>query len=75
MNSVISTAEKSAHHAVLINGLSHRQAESTAAVERSIQMISEVVAQNVQTSDESSRIAEQVANEATKMDEVVSTFR
>ncbi len=75
MNNVITTAEKSAHHAVLINDLSHRQAESTAAVERSVQMISEVVAQNVQTSEESSRIAEQVANEATKMDEVVSTFR
>lgn len=75
MNSVITTAEKSAHHAVLINDLSHRQAESTAAVERSIQQISEIVAKNVQTSDESSRIAEQVANEATKMDEVVSTFR
>lgn len=75
MNSVITIAEKSAHHAVLINDLSHRQAESTAAVERSIEMISGVVAQNVQTSDESSRIAEQVADEATKMDEIVSTFR
>lgn len=75
MNSVITTAEKSAHHAVLINELSHRQADSTAAVERSVQMISEVVAQNVQTSDESSRIAEQVADEATKMDDIVSQFR
>ncbi len=75
MNSVIATAEKSAHHSVLISDLSRRQAESTAAVEQRMRMISQVVAQNVETSDESSRIAEQVANEATKMDDIVSSLR
>ncbi len=75
MNSVITSAEQSAHHSVLISDLSRRQAESTAAVEQSIRMISEVVAQNVATSDESSRIAEMVSDEATKMDEIVSSFR
>lgn len=75
MDNVITTAEESAHHAGLINALSKRQSESTAAVERRMQMISEVIAHNVETSDESSRIAEQVADEANKMDDIVSSFR
>ena len=75
MHSVISTAEGSAQHAGLISDLSRRQAESTAAVERRIEMISDVIAHNVQTSDESLRIAEQVADEATKMDDIVGSFR
>ena len=75
MNSVIATAEQSAHHSVLISDLSHRQAESTAEVEQRMSMISEVVAQNVETSDESSRIAQMVADEATKMDDIVSSLR
>ncbi len=72
MSSVITIAEKSASHAGLISGLSQRQAESTAEVEKRINTISEVVVQNAQTSDESSRIAEQVADEAAKMDDIVS---
>lgn len=72
MGSVITTAEESASHAGLISGLSQRQAESTAEVEKRINTISEVVVQNAQTSEESSRIAEQVANEAAKMDDIVS---
>ncbi len=75
MNSVIATAEQSAHHSVLISDLSHRQAESTASVEQRMRMISQVVAQNVETSDESSRIAELVSDEAAKMDDIVSNFR
>ena len=72
MGSVITIAEESASHAGLISGLSQRQAESTAEVEKRINTISEVVVQNAQTSEESSRIAEQVANEVAKMDDIVS---
>ncbi len=75
MSNVIAIAEQSAQHAGLINELSRQQAESTAAVEQRMRMISEVVAQNVETSDESSGIAEMVANEAKKMDDIVSGFR
>ena len=75
MNGVIEYSEKSAEHAGIINSLTGRQVEAIASLKDKIEQISQVVAQNVQTSVESSEIARSVSEEVGQMDEIVSEFR
>lgn len=75
MNGVIEYSEKSAEHAGIINALTGRQVEAIASLKTKIEQISQVVAQNVQTSVESSEIARSVSDEVGQMDEIVSEFR
>lgn len=74
MDKVIVSSEQSAHHAELITGLSEQQAESTAAVEQRMQQIAQVVAENSRSSNKSAEIAEQVANDVKRMDELVQSM-
>lgn len=75
MNGVIEYSEKSAEHAGIINELTGRQVEAIASLKDKIEQISQVVAQNVQTSVESSDIARSVSDEVGQMEEIVSDFR
>ena len=75
MNGVIEYSEKSAEHAGIINSLTGRQVEAIASLKEKIEQISQVVAQNVQTSVESSEIARSVSEEVGQMEEIVSEFR
>lgn len=75
MNGVIEFSEKSAKHAGIINELTGRQVEAIASLKDKIEQISQVVAQNVQTSVESSEIARSVSEEVGQMEEIVSEFR
>ncbi|MCH5205280.1 MAG: hypothetical protein J1F03_11065 [Oscillospiraceae bacterium] len=75
MNAVISASEDSAVHVEIITGLSKQQTESTASVEHRMQQITQVVAQNSQTSVESAHIAEMVAEDAKRMDEIVRSLQ
>ena len=75
MNGVIEYSEKSAEHAGIINELTGRQVEAIASLKDKIEQISQVVAQNVQTSVESSEIARSVSDEVGRMDTIVSEFR
>lgn len=75
MNGVIEYSEKSAEHAGIINDLTGRQVEAISSLKNKIEQISLVVAQNVQTSVESSEIARSVADEVGLMEEIVSEFR
>ena len=74
MDKVIVSSEQSAHHAELITGLSEQQAASTAAVEQRMQQIAQVVAENSKSSNQSAEIAEQVANDVKRMDELVQSM-
>ena len=75
MNGVIEYSEKSAEHAGIINALTGRQVEAISSLKEKIEQISQVVAQNVQTSVESSEIARSVSDEVGQMEEIVSEFR
>lgn len=75
MNGVIEYSEKSAEHADIINALTGRQVEAIASLKEKIEQISQVVAQNVETSVESSEIARSVSEEVGQMEEIVSEFR
>lgn len=75
MNGVIEYSEKSAEHAGIINALTGRQVEAISSLKDKIEQISQVVAQNLQTSIESSEIARSVADEVGQMEEIVSEFR
>ena len=75
MEAVIATAEESAKHAQLISELNRSQASSVSTVKIRMEQISEMVAQSTQSSEESSQIASSVADEAKRMDDIVSTFR
>ena len=74
MDEVIDSSEKSAHHAELITGLAGQQAESTAAVEQRMQQIAQVVAENSKASAQSAEIAEQVAEDVKRMDQLVRSM-
>ena len=75
MGAVIATAEQSAKEAELISQLNRSQATYVSNVKAHVEQISEMVAQSTQASEESSQIAGSVADEAKRMDEVVSSFR
>lgn len=75
MTEVIATAEQSAQHASTINTLTHNQAESISTVKNHIDNISQVISYNTNTANESMRIATEVAEDAEKMDNIVSTYR
>lgn len=75
MNGVIEYSEKSAKHAGIINELTGRQVDAITSLKDKIEQISQVVAQNVQTSVESSEIARSVSEEVGQMEEIVSDFR
>lgn len=75
MDEVIATAEQSAQHANNINALTRNQAESIGMVKNHIDNISQVISYNTNTANESMRIAAEVAADAEKMDNIVSTYR
>ncbi|MBD5146096.1 MAG: hypothetical protein HDT21_09385 [Ruminococcus sp.] len=75
MNGVIEYSERSAEHAGIINELTGRQVEAIASLKTKIDQISQVVAQNAQTSVESAEIARSVSEEVGQMEEIVSDFR
>ena len=75
MVAVIATAEDSAKHAELISELNRSQAASVSSVKAHVETISQMVAQSTQSSEESSQIATSVADEAKRMDDIVSSFR
>ena len=75
MVAVISTAEQSAKEAELISQLNRSQATYVSNVKAHVEQISEMVAQSTQASEESSQIAGSVADEAKRMDDIVSNFR
>ena len=75
MGEVIVAAEQSAQHADLISRLNRSQANFVSDVKTHISQISEMVAQSTQSSEESSQIASSVADEAKRMDDIVSNFR
>ena len=75
MGAVIDTAEESARHADLISQLNRSQASSVSSVKAHVDQISEMVAHSTQSSEESSQIATSVADEAKRMDDIVSDFR
>lgn len=75
MSGVMEASEKSAKHADIINELTGRQVDAITSLRGKIEQISQVVAQNVQTSVESADIAQSVSDEASQMEEIVSIFR
>ena len=75
LNSVMKTVSDSAAHADTINQMTRRQSDSISTVKERIQLISQVIAQNSQTAEESARIANSVSDNAAKMDNIVSEFR
>ena len=75
MVAVIATAEQSAKEAELISQLNRSQATYVSNVKAHVEQISEMVAQSTQASEESSQIAGSVADEAKRMDDIVSSFR
>ncbi len=74
MNEVITTAEESAAHADSIAKLTERQAAALDAVKERVGQISEIIAENSQTAEESANIANAVADDTRKMDDIVKTF-
>lgn len=74
MDRVIESSEQSARHADLITELSEQQAQSTAAVEQRMQQISQVVAETSRSSVQSAEIAEQVANDVNRMNQLVHSM-
>ncbi len=75
MSAVISTAEESAAHADSIAKLTERQAAALDAVKDRVSQISEIIAENSQTAEESANIASAVADDTRKMDDIVKAFR
>lgn len=75
MEGVIEASNESATHSELISGLTRSQAESLALVRERMNLINETVARTSNASDESAMIAEQVAEEAKKMEQIVRDYR
>ncbi len=75
MNGIIEYSDRSARHAGVITDLAGQQAEAITSVKEKIERISQVVAQNVQTSVKSAEIAGSVSDEVGQMEEIVSEFR
>lgn len=75
MDEVIESSEKSASQAELITGLSGKQAQSAASVEQRMQQIAQVVAENSRASVQSAQIAEQVADDVRRMDQLVQSMK
>lgn len=75
MNGIIEYSDRSARHAGVITELAGQQAEAIASVREKIEQISQVVAQNVQTSVKSAEIAGSVSEEVGQMEKIVSEFR
>ncbi|MCH5206459.1 MAG: hypothetical protein J1F09_05855 [Oscillospiraceae bacterium] len=75
MNAVIEAANESAAHAERITEFAGRQAESISAVEHRMEQITQVVAENSKSAVQSAQIAETVANDAGRMDEIVRSIK
>ena len=74
MDNVIKSAQQSADHAERIADLSRSQAAATASVNERVRLIEKVIEQSSHTAVQSSEIAELVAEDARRMEEVVRTF-
>lgn len=75
MKNVIERSEKSAARSKLISSLTREQAQSLLSLKAHLDKISKVAAQGTETFEESTRIAEEVANGAKAMEEIVREFR
>ena len=75
LNSVMKTVKDSEDHADTINEMTRRQVDNIGSVKERIQLISQVIAQNSQTAEESARVAASVSDNALRMDNIVSEFR
>lgn len=75
MNAVIEAANESAAHAERITEFAGQQAESISAVEHRMEQITQVVAENSKSAVRSAQIAETVANDAERMDEIVRSIK
>ncbi|MCM1167234.1 MAG: methyl-accepting chemotaxis protein [Ruminococcus sp.] len=75
MQNVKEISDQSAVHSELISKLTREQADSVAMVRSRMEQISQAVAQNSEVSEESTRIAEQVADGARQMEAIASEFR
>lgn len=75
MNSVITTAEESAAHSDAITKLTEKQAAALDAVKIRVEQISEIITENSQAAEKSANIANAVAEDTRKMDDIVQSFR
>lgn len=75
MKNVMERSEKSAARSKLISSLTREQAQSLLSLKAHMDEISGVAAQGTETSEESTRIAEEVAKGAKAMEEIVREFR
>ncbi|MGN1088969.1 MAG: methyl-accepting chemotaxis protein, partial [Huintestinicola sp.] len=74
MSDVIRISKNSADHAALIKKLTENQASSAEVVRTRVEEISNAVAQNSKTSEESAEIARNVTEEVKRMNRIVSEF-
>lgn len=75
MRNVMEKSEQSAARSELISELTHKQAESLVAVKSRMDRISQTVTQNTEVSEESAQIAREVADGASRMEQIASEFR
>ncbi|MDE6726656.1 MAG: hypothetical protein K2J80_01805 [Oscillospiraceae bacterium] len=75
MQNVMGKSEQSAERAKLISQLTREQAQSLLTVKSRMDEISQSVAQSTEVSARSTRIAEQVAGGAKKMNDITARFR
>jgi len=75
MRNVMEKSEQSAVRSELISGLTCGQVESLVSVKTRMDRISQAVTQNTELSEESAQIAREVAEGASKMEEIASEFR
>ncbi len=71
MNAVIETAEQSAAYSDSIEKLTETQVSAIDNVKERVAQISEIIAENSQTAEESANIANSVAEDTRKMDDIV----
>lgn len=75
MQDVIEVSDESAKQSELISNLTKKQTESLIAIREHMELISQTVSQTTTASAKSAEIAEQVAEDAQQMDQIVSDYR
>lgn len=75
MQDVIEVSDESAKQSELISNLTKKQTESLIAIREHMELISHTVSQTTTASAKSAEIAEQVAEDAQQMDQIVSDYR
>lgn len=75
MQDVIEVSDESAKQSELISNLTKKQTESLIVIREHMERISQTVSQTTTASAKSAEIAEQVAEDAQQMDQIVSDYR